>query len=183
MTARHDMIVRKLADFFRTIGAVVHIEPRILGFERLRPDLDIILADRSLLVDVGVAHAAAPSRQSVAKLAAASSAETTKISKYGALAATRAASFLPFIMESYGAFGKKALEVLHILRKAAVNAVLPIPSSQSPFSQILSVTLQRGNALVFKRGAVEAKAAAAGRPVPRRVAAAAADSDDEDGDV
>ena len=65
MTARHDMIVRKLADFFRTIGAVVHIEPRIVGFERLRPDLDIILSDRSLLVDVGVTHAAAPSRHSV----------------------------------------------------------------------------------------------------------------------
>ena len=88
-------------------------------------------------------------------------------------------------MESYGAYGKKALEVLHILRKAAANAVLPIPtsSSQSSFPQILAVTLQRGNALVFKRGAVDAKAAAAGRPVFRRGAAAAADSDDEDGAV
>ena len=185
MTARHDMIVRKLADFFRTIGAVVHIEPRIVGFERFRPDLDIILSDRSLLVDVGVTHAAAPSRHSVTKLAAASSAEATKASKYAVLAAARAASFLPFIMESYGAYGKKALEVLHILRKAAANAVLPIPtsSSQSSFPQILAVTLQRGNALVFKRGAVDAKAAAAGRPVFRRGAAAAADSDDEDGAV
>ena len=140
-----------------------------------------ILADRSLLVDVGVTHAAAPSRHSVTKLAAASSAEAPKVSKYAVLAAARAASFLPFIMESYGAYGKKALEVLHILRKAAANAVLPIPtsSSQSSFPQILAVTLQRGNALVFKRGAVDA---AAGRPVFRR-GAAAADSDDEDGAV
>ena len=122
ITARHDMIVRSLANFFRMVGAVVHIEPRIIGFERRRPDLDIISADRSLLIDVAVAHPAAPSRNSLTPLAAAASTEATKVGKYGVLAAARAATFLPFVMESFGAFGKEALKVLHILHKAAANA-------------------------------------------------------------
>ena len=153
------------------VGAVVHIEPRIIGFERRRPDLDIISADRSLLIDVAVAHPAAPSRNSLTPLAAAASTEATKVGKYGVLAAARAATFLPFVMESFGAFGKEALKVLHILHKAAANATLPL--LRTHVYQTLSVALQRGNSLIAKRG-VDAKAAAWDRPRFSHGAAAAA---------
>jgi len=168
MTVRHDNIVRILAKFFRSVDAVVRIEPRMVGFKRLIPDLEIMFPDRSLLIDVAIAHPSSPSRNSLTPLAAANSAETTKVGKYGALAAARATPFFPFILESFGAYGKQAREVLHILRTSATNAVRPIiaPSFLNSVTNSLSVALQKGNSLVYKRGAVDAKnAAAVARPV------------------
>ena len=183
MTVRHDNIVRILAKFFRSVDAVVRIEPRMVGFKRLIPDLEIMFPDRSLLIDVAIAHPSSPSRNSLTPLAAANSAETTKVGKYGALAAARATPFFPFILESFGAYGKQAREVLHILRTSATNAVRPIhaPSFLNSVTNSLSVALQKGNSLVYKRGAVDAKnAAAVARPVE---VIAVADDDDEDDDV
>ena len=72
------------------------------------------------MLDVAVTHPASPSRTSSTPLAAAAAyTEKAKYSKYTALAARQAATFLPFVLESYGAFGKRANEVLKILRKAA----------------------------------------------------------------
>ena len=55
---------------FRRAGALVNIEVKVDGENRVRPDLEIILPDRSILVDVDVVHPAAPSRKSLAPLAA-----------------------------------------------------------------------------------------------------------------
>ena len=93
LTARHDLIVRTLAKLFRQVSAVVHVEPRIYGSERLRPDLDIIFPDQTLMMDVAITHPAAPSRHSSTPLAAATVTENAKISKYAKLAATHASSF------------------------------------------------------------------------------------------
>jgi len=95
ITARHDLIVRTLAKLFRQVGAVVHIEPRIYGSERLRPDMDITFPDRTLMLDVAITHPASPSRKSPTPLAAAAIAENAKISKYAKLAAKQAATFQP----------------------------------------------------------------------------------------
>jgi hypothetical protein len=184
MTVRHDTIVRTLAKFFRSVDAVVRIEPRMVGFERRVPDLEIMFPDRSLLIDVAVAHPTAPSRNSLTPLAAATSAETTKVGKYGALAKARATPFLPFVMESFGAYGKQAREVLHILRTSAANAIRPLhaPSFLNSVTNSLSVALQKGNSLVYKRGAVDVKnAAAVARP--SGAVAVALDDDDDDDDV
>jgi hypothetical protein len=126
ITARHDLVVRTLAKLFRQVGAVVHIEPRIYGSERLRPDMDITFPDRTLMLDVAITHPASPSRTSSTPLAAAAYTEKAKSTKYAKLAATQAATFLPFVVESYGAFGKRAKEVLKILRNAAKNSLLAL---------------------------------------------------------
>ena len=100
ITARHDFVVRALAKLFRQVGAVVHIEPRIYGSERLRPDLDITFPDLSLMVDVAVSHPAAPSRTSPTPLAAAAIVERSKSVKYNPLA-TRCASTGKFNLPSF----------------------------------------------------------------------------------
>ena len=81
ITARHDTLVQILANMFKRAG-VVNIEVKCEGETRVRPDLEIILPDRSLLVDVAVVHPAAPSRRRVVALAAARDIENAKAAKY-----------------------------------------------------------------------------------------------------
>ena len=114
---------------------------------------------------MAVTHPASPSRTSFTPLAAAAYTEKAKYTKYTALAARQAATFLPFVLESYGAFGKRANEVLRILRKAAKNTLLALSSELTVDSfaahaaRTLSVALQKGNALIGRRGATMARAA------------------------
>ena len=75
ITGRHDSIVQVLANMFKRVGEV-NIEVKCDGETRVRPDIEIVLSDRSLLVDVAVVHPAAPSRRSLAALAAARDIET-----------------------------------------------------------------------------------------------------------
>jgi len=124
ITARHDTLVQILANMFKRAG-VVNIEVKCEGETRVRPDLEIILSDRSLLVDVAVVHPAAPSRRSLVALAAARDIENAKAAKYRSVALERGATFSAFIVESYGALGGQGLELLKLL-----NAQ---PCSRSPF--------------------------------------------------
>jgi len=144
---------------------VVHIEPRIYGSERLRPDLDIIFPDQTLMMDVAITHPAAPSRHSSTPLAAATVTENAKISKYAKLAATHASSFHPFVLESYGAYGTRTEQVMKLLSKAAADSAYLLPCGLSAFlgyaRKTLSVALQKGNALVGRRGAIDSRAASA----------------------
>ena len=63
---------------FKRAG-VVNVEVKCEGETRVRPDIEIILSDRSLLVDVAVVHPAAPSRRSLVALAAARDIETRRM--------------------------------------------------------------------------------------------------------
>ena len=102
-----------------------------------------------------------PSRYSILHLAAANAAERKKFSRYLPLAKQFGATFLPFAVESFGAFGVSAVKVLKLLRQAS-NTFNSIPASSlgTYAAQVLAVGLQRGNATVAKRGAVETRAAA-----------------------
>ena len=161
MTVRHDWLVELLAKFFRSAQAIVHIEPRIYDSDRLRPDLDIMFPNRRILVDVTIVHPTSPSRTSRIELSAAAAAEAQKTRQYSALARNHGASLLALAMESYGAFGKEATELMRILMTAldsnssfnisqAVNCGYPV--------QAISVALQRGNCLVMSSGALDARA-------------------------
>ena len=70
ITARHDAIVQVLAGMFRRVGDV-RVEVKCAGETRLRPDLEIILPDRALLVDVAMVHPASLGRRVITPLAAA----------------------------------------------------------------------------------------------------------------
>ena len=161
ITARHDAIVQVLASMFRRVGDV-HLEVKCEGETRLRPDLEIILSDRALLVDVAMVHPATSGRKSTAALAAARDIENAKMAKYRPVAQQRGASFLAFIMESYGALGKQASDILKLLNKALDRA--PDRSyelSERAIVETLSVALQRGNAFISHTGNLAVRAWAA----------------------
>ena len=102
----------------------------------------------------------APSRKSPRPLAATRGIEATKFRDYKSFAEERGGKFLPFVMESLGAFGKHTGEILKSLSKAATTVTLAMsPSEFLQFAkQALSVALQRGNGLVAKAGALNARA-------------------------
>ena len=116
------------------------------------------------MVDVGISHPAAPSRKSTYPLAAAAAAEHKKIEHYKGLATRYGAVFQPFIVESFGAFGKHADEVMKVLRTAAALESPILPQGVGSFSdyavKCLAMALQKGNALVARKGAIEARSAA-----------------------
>ena len=159
MTVRHDQLVQLLAKFFRNVGAVVHVEPRIFDTNRLRPDLDILFADQHILVDVTVVHPASPSRTSRVELAAATAAEAVKTRQYSEMASLNSAKLLAFAVESYGAFGKQAAELVQILRRAADRTLMLTSMSGDYAIQALAVALQKGNCHVIRAGAIAARAA------------------------
>ena len=74
----------------------------------------------------------------------------------------RGANFLAFVVESYGAFGKQATEVLQLLNATLNNApARPFELSERAVREALSVALQRGNAFVSHNGSLAARAQAA----------------------
>jgi hypothetical protein len=156
MTTRHDWIVTLLAKLLRGVGAVVRVEPRIFGADRKRPDLDILFPNRQLLVDVTVAHPAAPSRKSRTRLAAATAAEAKKHRQYDSLAKRQGASLVGFAVETYGGFGKEADEFMDLLRQSMSTSSVHWTGKGA--AEALGVCLQRGNALVVKSGALAARA-------------------------
>ena len=159
---RHDLVVKILAGLFRKVGAQVHVEPRIYGKDRDRPDLDVMLPNQSVMIDVTVVHPAAPSRTSITALATVSAAEKKKRDRYTQFATKHGANFLPFAIETFGCFGVSAVQVLKLLRQASGGAFFSIPASSlgTYAAQCLSVGLQRGNGMVSRRGAVAARASA-----------------------
>ena len=71
-------------------------------------------------------------------------------------------------VESYGAFGRRAVEVVKVLTAAARDSTVAlaadVPGGFSNYvSQRLAVTLQRGNATIARRGAVKSRLARLGR--------------------
>ena len=89
--------------------------------------------------------------------------QSIKNRKYGDWATQRGGRFIPFVLETHGALGKQAEAVLKLLAKVASHssAVLSVTDFLTQFKQKLSVTLQRGNALVAKTGAINSRASAA----------------------
>jgi hypothetical protein len=158
ITTRHDHIVNLLARFFKRAGALVRVEAKVMGQSRIRPDLEIILPDQTLLVDIAVAHPAAPSRKSTRPLATARIIENAKSTKYAGVASARGGKFLAFIFETYGAYGRQALDILKSLQSLMSRLSLASPPmARSSIIETLSIALQRGNALVSHTGALAAR--------------------------
>ena len=79
-----------------------------------RPDIVFHLPSKVLATDISVTHPSAKSYVKVAArpLGAAAARERDKVREYGEKARQEGMAFLPFVMETYGAFGKHALEIL-----------------------------------------------------------------------
>jgi hypothetical protein len=157
VTARHDLLVQSVARLARSVGCTVTVEPRPITGQSIRPDLKIVGSTGSLMVDVSVAHPLASSfirASSVERGRAAASRERVKQRKYAALAAREHCQILGFVLESYGAFGADAVKVLKFLaNEGDYNGVIITPAQFLSYARnVISVTLQRGNAMVVAGG-------------------------------
>ena len=156
--------MRLLAQLFRTnAGAAVRITPKIFDTVRMIPDLQVIRAEGDLFVDVVVSHPAAPSRGTTRALAVSGYASKAKHKRYGEMVEARGAQLLAFAVDSFGAFSKEAMEVVKSLRAGADGSIFRTLSSSTAGSPVslLAICLQKGNAYVMKKGALESRLQAA----------------------
>ena len=85
--------------------------------------------------------------------------EKAKHGEYDKFAHEHGAKFFPFIIESLGAFGRETAGVLKVLSKAVFNN----KSIDAPreflvhCNRVLSVAVQRGNALVVRRSSSDSR--------------------------
>jgi len=158
MTTRHDRLVKILAHAFRAAGADVHVEYRPMDDDRRRPDLSVTFPEESILADVVVSHPAARSRISVAALATSRRAEKAKVARYKDIARAEGARVLAFAVESYGAFGEHATEIIRLIRRALRHSDLHEDRSlHDLLPQHLAIALQKGNCLVARIGSLRAR--------------------------
>jgi hypothetical protein len=135
MLQRHNAVVRELARLARSAGCTVYIEwrsdvdldhPLEEGRSRQfsRPDLYVEGHNLFLGVDVTVSHPALPTylllKSAKVPLAAAESRERLKEAQYADRLRALGITFMPFSLETLGAWGPKAVRVLRLLAEQAV---------------------------------------------------------------
>lgn len=153
---RHQFILRTLDACARLAGAITTTSPPI-NFQRtanegnIIPDLFINTGTSKYMIDVSIIYPAADSHSalaSTAQCAAATKRENEKREKYDRIAIRNGFIFVPFVIESFGAIGKCADQLIKELANCTNDA-----SNSSYFKRRLSIALQRGNALIAQEGA------------------------------
>jgi hypothetical protein len=140
MTMRHDLIVRTLSRFVQRAGGSCYVEPKFyLG---KRPDVHIFFPS-SRTMDVSVIHPGAPSfaPQAHVPLSAAHTRERQKTSKYRKVAEAESASFVPFVLESFGGFGTQALKFVSDAASLARESVSLAQSEPDFRSMVRSLAI------------------------------------------
>jgi hypothetical protein len=147
---RHNPIARVLAQFAKSHNLYSILEPT-LG-QGKRPDLDIVTPGETLSTDVSVTNPTAQSHISKScstNLGAAKARERVKVTKYKLLCAQESNTFIPFVLESYGAFGSHCSELITQMLNSGLE-ISPTPfnpiHARRVLAQTLSVALQVGNA-------------------------------------
>ena len=159
---RHDEAVFELAKICRMATMAdndVTVEPRSSqSGENKRPDIHAFLRHsvdgrpRELWIDLSVTTPSAASfyhSASTTKLVAATRREAHKINKYASFMRHEEGKFIPFVMESYGAFGTRCREVIGILARHAVRIRHDQWACEADFKRMafrrMAFALQRGN--------------------------------------
>ena len=145
---RHNQLVECVDRAVRRVGGSTRVEPANLrhAADDRRPDIDVLLGLDRLLVDASIRLPDAE------PLEATRVASKEKHQHYAAQAASLHARVVPFIVETYGAWGDEAVEFAKQLRDHLVAAVKPVNPSEFyyHFCSEASVAVQRGNALVLE---------------------------------
>lgn len=151
------MLLQRLSHLLQQAGGAVHIEPN--WFEGKRPDAQVNFSRGNIMIDASITHPSAPSlcRSAAARpLAAAKRREKLKESKYSTIARDEECQFVPFVMESYGSFGKQAFKFLkEVSYHSNDTSLLPVTTIQ--MVRALSICLQTGNAFVLLSGCMQAR--------------------------
>ena len=147
---RHNDVVQILAETVRRVYGFAHIEPSRLDRTRIRPDLALQMRARRIYADVAIVHPSALSHRRVAQrqLGAANRAERRKHRRYDNLARNRRGVFLPFVVETHGAFGGEARTLMRQITSFA-GQERPSQSKHATLIRLMSevaVAVQKGNA-------------------------------------
>jgi len=157
ITHRHDGATDAVHVSTIHAGGLSYKEPRDLSGngDHTRPDLQLVLNGRQLLVDVTIRHPACKTNimhgSARQQLAAAHKGEAEKKAKYAAMAKTQQAEFLPFAVETYGGLGKAARK----LRKRIASSAEEGPQMLSEKEVMrelrgsVAIAVQKGNANII----------------------------------
>jgi hypothetical protein len=173
---RHDALKLALAGLARSCGYHVEVEPifpllphnpdtgqleRTAEPDGRRGDLLLVRNNTRQLIDVTVVRPTAPTQlrsSSVAgahlqPLAAASDAERLKHRKYDAECARHGWKMVPFVLETYGAKGTEARQ---LLQRLAPHSIDRSPEEFLAHAErVLSIALQVGNATVASQATAD----------------------------
>ena len=153
---RHDLIVRELMEWCRKAGCQVDYEPQPWWeTDNKRPDLTIYSPEGVFQLDASVTHPAASSFVFVdiaqRRLGAAKAREAVKRRHYEDRCLP--GFFIPFVLETYGAFGPAATEFMKRIARWADNlSGVDAAVFYARMRTAISSSLARGNALVVFRG-------------------------------
>ena len=116
-----------------------------------------IFQEQPIAIDVSVTHPCARSYVNAAKtqLGAATQRERKKILEYSKRHADQGVKFLPFVMETLGGFGPRAIDFIKAMVKDAylTGTSLVVPGNTESFiKKVSAVALQVGNALLCIEG-------------------------------
>jgi len=154
---RHDRLVQVLARVARLCGVVTHLEPRIDGEDKSRGDGHLFFHTQSAIFDTYVIDPNAKTYLKAAQfpLGAAATGEAKKSAIYGARCREQGFLFFPVVLETYGAIGIKARDLVSkIEEEGQLNGIKHIHGYKikSYLLRVLSFTLQSGNAYLAIHG-------------------------------
>jgi hypothetical protein len=166
---RHHCLRDAFHAFCVEAGLLAEIEPPLAGCQQ-RPDLYVRLPNgEECYMDFAVVHPTAPSHLiSTEPLAATRKAESRKDKKYLQLARASGATFTPFVVETLGAFGSRALAFVQKLAHQIAEA-RQVDDQQELYrslharlAALVAMQVHRGNSSMIRAGL---QRATLGRPV------------------
>jgi hypothetical protein len=160
MTLRHDLLVRHLGRYIQKAGGVCYIEPRF--YSGKRPDAHVYFPSSRNAIDVSVIHPAAATyaKRAFIPLHSAVLRERQKISKYKKTAEEEHASFVPFVLETFGGFGSHATRFISDVSSLASESIVLAqsdPDFRGSLVRTLAIALQVGNAHAALTGGLRAR--------------------------
>jgi hypothetical protein len=155
---RHHAVVNRIAHFSHVIHVSARTEPADLDPDaECRPDIQIELPDRTLLLDVTISHPNAKKwRHSTATrgvVAVGDEREAEKDRTYAPMTEALAMEFSAFVLYTYGGFHESALSSIRKLGQALDPATCLISHTKwkQALMEHIAVAVQRGNAEIMIR--------------------------------
>jgi len=153
-TDRHDEMGEVVQKYARRAGWLASVRPHWLYSGELRPDGDFISDSGREIIDFTVSHPTATSnveRACQGKLAVTIEAERQKRRKYAALAESHNAIVTPFALETFGAFGDRARDLVKRIAKSSKPELTGYTPHQILYglSNEVAIALQKSNARII----------------------------------
>ena len=162
-TTRHDRVLYLLARLSRTVEIATRAEVPLE--DQKRPDANFYLHNRTIATDVSIIHPAAASycKQAAKILGAAAIREKEKKRDYSDQALAEGLDFIPFVLETFGGFGREATSLLDLLMdEGSLKGMDTLGGMRARtfITRALSICLQGGNALILQDGCAMTRRAA-----------------------